>query len=123
MIVTIAVLFVLFYHFSNNSSHFVSHKTIQKVCLMFAGGMLGTCLLNHFRDSTRMEQWYSHDFTVVSASFLILRILILFLFLNYHRSPFHASQLQRVLFACASCIYTITRPYKLNFMNNVDVVQ
>ena len=63
----------------------------------------------------------THDFRMVSASFLILRILILALFLNHHRLPAHTAEMQGVLVACASCIYAITRPYKLNFMNNVDI--
>ena len=62
------------------------------------------------------------DFRVVSASFLILRILILFLFLNHHRLPSNTVELQGVLLVCASCIHAITRPYKLNFMNNLDIV-
>ena len=62
------------------------------------------------------------DFRMLSASFLILRILILALFLNHHRLPEHTSELQGSLFAGATCLYAITRPYKLNFMNNVDIV-
>ena len=64
----------------------------------------------------------THDFRMVSASFLILRILALFLFINHHRSFSHISELQVILFACASCFHAITRPYKLNFMNNIDIV-
>ena len=64
----------------------------------------------------------TRDFRMVSASFLTLRILVLFLFLNHHRSLSHTSDLQVLLFACTSCFHAITRPYKLNFMNNVDIV-
>ena len=64
----------------------------------------------------------THDFRMVSASFLILRISTLFLFLNHHRLPTHTSILQGTFLACASCVHAITRPYKLNFMNNVDIV-
>ena len=64
----------------------------------------------------------THDFRMASASFLILRILILALFLNHNRLPSHTSELQGVLFVCASSFHAITRPYKLNFMNNVDIV-
>ena len=64
----------------------------------------------------------TRDFRMVSASFLILRILMLALFLNHHRLPSNTSELQGVLFVCASCSHAITRPYKLNFMNNVDIV-
>ena len=63
----------------------------------------------------------THDFRMVSASFLILRILILFLFLNHRRLLSHTSMLQGAFIAGASCIHAITRPYKLNFMNNVDI--
>ena len=63
----------------------------------------------------------THDFRMVSASFLILRILILALFLNHHRLFSHTSEFQGAFFACASCIYAITKPYKLNFMNS-DIV-
>ena len=62
------------------------------------------------------------DFRMLSASLLILRILILFLFVNHHRSISHTSLLQGAFIAAASCSYAITRPYKLNFMNNVDIV-
>ena len=64
----------------------------------------------------------THDLRMVSASFLILRILILALLINRHRSFSHTSDFQGELFACAYCIYAITKPYKLNFMNNVDIV-
>ena len=64
----------------------------------------------------------TRDFRMVSALFLILRIVILALFLNHHRSSSSTSEMQGVLFACASCFHAITRPYKLNFMNNVDII-
>ena len=64
----------------------------------------------------------TRDFRMVSASFLILRILILVLFVNRHRLPPQTTVLQSALFACASCFHAITRPYKLNLMNNVDIV-
>ena len=64
----------------------------------------------------------TRDFRMVSASFLILRISTLFLFLNHYRLLSHTSILQGAIFACATCIHAITRPYTLNFMNNVDIV-
>ena len=64
----------------------------------------------------------TRDFRMVSASFLVLRIVILVLFLNNHRSLSHTSLLQGAFIAGAFCIHAITRPYKLNFMNNVDIV-
>ena len=74
------------------------------------------------------QGWYrngtngTHDFRMVSASFLILRILILALFLNHHRSSSSTLILQDAFFAGASRIHSITKPYKLNLMNNVDIV-
>ena len=62
------------------------------------------------------------DFRMVSASFLILRILILVLFLNHHRLLSQTSELQGVLLACATCFHAIIKPYKFNFKNNVDIV-
>ena len=64
----------------------------------------------------------TRDFRMVSASFLILKILILVLFLNHHRIPSHTAKLQGALIACATCFHAITKPYKFNFMNNVDIV-
>ena len=64
----------------------------------------------------------THDFRMVSASFLILRIVVMFSFVNHHRLLSHTSILQGAFFACASSIHAITRPYKLNFMNNVDII-
>ena len=80
--------------------------------------MLVESFQGQYKDGTNGTR----DFRMVSASFLILRILILFLFLNHHRSLSHTSLLQGVLIAGASCIHAVTRPYKLNFMNNVDIV-
>ena len=63
----------------------------------------------------------TRDFRIVSASFLILRILILVLFTN--RNCFTGSSLgQTALLASVTCFYVITRPYKLNFMTTVDVL-
>ena len=72
----------------------------------------------HYKDGTNGTR----DFRMASASFLILRILILVFFLNHHRLPSHTSVLQGVLIACATCFHAITRPYKLNFKNNVNIV-
>ena len=64
----------------------------------------------------------THDFRMLSASFLILRILILALFLNHHCLLSHTLIVQGVFIAGASCIHAITKSYKLNFMNNVDII-
>ena len=81
------------------------HMFVESFQGQYKDGTIGTC-----------------DFRMVSALFLVLRIVILFLFTNHHRTSLHTSELQGVLLACASCIHAITRPYKLNFMNNVDIV-
>ena len=63
----------------------------------------------------------TRDFRMVSASFLILRILILVLFAN--RNCFTGSSLgQTALLASVTCFYVTTMPYKLNFMTTVDVL-
>jgi len=63
----------------------------------------------------------THDFRMVSALFLILRILILVIFLDRHYPPSSAFG-QCVLLASVSCFYGIARPYKLNVMNHVDIL-
>ena len=65
---------------------------------------------------------------MVSASFLILRILTLasfmislFLFNNFKvRVP--SLGLQYVIFTGASCFYAVMKPYKMNFRNGVDFI-
>ena len=59
------------------------------------------------------------DFRVVSASFLILRILTMASFVHHRYS---SSGAQCILFVCASCIYAITRPYKVNFRTSIDIL-
>ena len=63
----------------------------------------------------------TRDFRMVSASFLILRILTMASFSNHHYL-FGFSELHCMLFILALCFYAITRPYKLNFNNNVDIL-
>jgi len=63
----------------------------------------------------------TRDYRVVSASFLILRILAMATFLNRHYSYYTSSGTQCFLFASTSCFYALVRPYKLNFRNNVDI--
>ena len=63
----------------------------------------------------------TRDFRMVSASFLILRILVLFsLGFRSHQAwiPFLIGCL---LFVVASCFYATIRPYKSNLCNNVDI--
>ena len=63
----------------------------------------------------------TRDFRMVSASFLILRILILGSFGN-HYHLFRSSVVQCILFGCAISFYAVVRPYKRNFSNNVDIL-
>ena len=64
----------------------------------------------------------TRDFRMVSASFLILRILILFSFLvRYHQHTLSSSKLQCGIFVVVACLYAFMRPYKQNFRNNVDI--
>ena len=77
---------------------------------MFADSFQG-----QYKDGTNGTR----DFRMVSALFLILRILILATFLN-HRLGFAARELQCALMVCAMCFYAVVRPYKQNYLNNVD---
>ena len=61
------------------------------------------------------------DFRMISASFLILRILVLGSFGNHHLS-YIQSVVEFVLFGCALSFYAVVRPYKRNFSNNVDIL-
>ena len=64
----------------------------------------------------------THDFRMVSASFLILRILVLFSFLTrHHQRTLTSSKLQCGFFVVVSCLYAFMRPYKQNYRNNVDI--
>ena len=62
----------------------------------------------------------TRDFRMVSASFLVLRILILASFFRQHYLLWVSSGVQCALFVGSSCLYAVLRPYKLNFKNNVD---
>ena len=61
----------------------------------------------------------TRDFRMVSASFLILRILTMASFIP-HRLVWPASGVQCVLFAIAACFFVVMKPYKSNFSSNVD---
>ena len=62
----------------------------------------------------------THDFRMVSAVFLILRILIMASFLNRHSSAWPLSEVRCVVLVTAACLYAVLRPYKSNLKNNVD---
>ena len=63
----------------------------------------------------------TRDLRVVSASFLVIRILIVGTFLN-HNYYIWGSVYQSGLLASISSLYAIIKPYKLNFMTNVDIL-
>ena len=60
----------------------------------------------------------THDFRMASASFLILRILIL---ASFHNSVWISAVGQFALFF-AVCFYVVARPYKTNIGNSADVL-
>ena len=63
----------------------------------------------------------TRDLRMVSASFLVIRILIVGTFLN-HNYYIWGSVYQSGLLASVSSLYAIIKPYKLNFMTNVDIL-
>ena len=67
----------------------------------------------------------TRDFRMVSALFLVLRMLTMASFLYtscfFHRNPLWISAgLQCILLVGASGMYAVLRPYKSNFRNNID---
>ena len=63
----------------------------------------------------------TRDFRMVSASFLILRILYLMIFLDLHHSNPPTSVYSCITFASATGFYALTRPYKSSVKNNIDI--
>ena len=65
----------------------------------------------------------TRDFRMVSASFLILRMLILASFLPHHKIDiFPSPKLQCILFITATGFYAIAKPYKSNLRNIADIL-
>ena len=64
----------------------------------------------------------THDFRMVSALFLILRILVMCAYTYHFYEEGIILLIQGVLFICAACFHAIARPYKTTYMNNVDIV-
>ena len=64
----------------------------------------------------------TRDFRTVSATFLILRILYLTIFLNTHHSDPPTSVYACITFACATGFYALTRPYRSSVKNNMDIL-
>ena len=63
----------------------------------------------------------TRDFRMVSASFLILRILYLTIFMNPHHSNPPTSVYACITFATATGFYALTRAYSSSVKNNVDI--
>ena len=63
----------------------------------------------------------TRDFRMVSASFLILRILIVALFMD-RNYPKESSSGQILLLASVTCFYVITRPYRVNIRCTFDIL-
>ena len=61
----------------------------------------------------------TYDFRMVSALFLILRILILASFHNY---SIWISAVAQFAVICAVCFYAVARPYKVSIGNSVDIL-
>ena len=64
----------------------------------------------------------TRDFRMVSASFLILRIITLPQLFWRHHYFWSSSELECAIFVIASCLFAVLRPYKSNVRNNVDTV-
>ena len=91
----------------------------------FAGGMLCT-FVESFQGQYTDGTNGTCDFRMVSASFLILRIVILASFQDRHLFGdcylIWRLSSQCVLLASVSSFYAIAKPHKLSFMNNVDIL-
>ena len=72
--------------------------------------------LGQYKDGTNGTR----DFRMVSASFFILRILILASFHDY--SLRISAGPQTAVLLCALCFHAIVKPYKMNCRNNVDIL-
>ena len=62
----------------------------------------------------------TYDFRMVSALFLILRILFMASFHNY--SFWVSAGPQAAVLLCALCFHAVVKPYKLNFRNIGDIL-
>jgi len=64
----------------------------------------------------------TRDFRMVSAFFLILRILIVALFAPHNWPYWPTSETLCAVFIGSCCFYAIVKPYRLNSGNNVDIL-
>ena len=63
----------------------------------------------------------TRDFRMFSASFLILRLLILIGILTRHHNAWISLLIACLVFVVASCFHATMRPYNSNLSNNVDI--
>jgi len=59
---------------------------------------------------------------MVSAFFLLFRILTLASFPPHHLLNWNASVVRGLLFVSSCCSYAVMRPYRLNYRNNADIL-
>ena len=66
----------------------------------------------------------TRDFRIASASFLILKILILVSFVKGHHpdTTWILSNMRCGFFVSVSCLYTVMKPYRLESRNNADIL-
>ena len=64
----------------------------------------------------------TRDFRMASASFLILRILYLTIFMNPHHSNPPTLVYSCIIFASATGFYVLTKPYRSSVKNNIDIL-
>ena len=64
----------------------------------------------------------TRDFRGASATFIILRVFIMLIFSKRYHTLMRTAALLNLFFVCTSCFYVIARPYKVNFMNSVDLL-
>ena len=84
------------YHFSDNSTHYVPHKSVQKVCLMLWISQLAcsTRLWNRFRRQYKDGTNGAHDFRMVSypqntdTTFILNSPSFIFTHIQTTRCPF-----------------------------------
>ena len=125
MFVAIAVcVLVVFIFFPTILLIFYPTKLFRK-CISYCGfrrwralHMFVESFQGQYKDGTNGTR----DFRMVSATFLILRILTLPSFLFRHHYFWSSSEVQCALFVITSCFFATMRPYKSNLRNNVDTV-
>ena len=64
----------------------------------------------------------TRDLRGASATLLVVRFLILAIFAKRERKTPHVTLFVCIVCMCASCFYAIAKPYKVNFMNIIDIL-